>query len=59
MGILRNTGNNWEVLEIFQELGDQEAVEAFFARHHGYSAIRKAQIHQTLDAGELNKSRPR
>ena len=43
-------------LAVLQQAGDQQAVESFCVKHHGYPEIRKAQILQTLDAGEFEKA---
>ncbi|WP_154669122.1 hypothetical protein [Planococcus antarcticus] len=43
-------------LAILQQAGDQQAVESFCMKHHRYPEIRKAQVLQTLDAGEFEKA---
>ncbi|MBB5179917.1 hypothetical protein HNQ44_001341 [Planomicrobium koreense] len=42
-------------LAILQQQGDRDAVEAFYAKHHSYSNIRRSQIVQALVAGEFEK----
>ena len=42
-------------LEILQQQGDKEAVDAFYLKHHRYPKIRKAQITQALNADEFEK----
>ncbi|QHJ72259.1 SWIM zinc finger family protein [Planococcus halotolerans] len=42
-------------LTVLQQQEDQEAVEAFYAEHNSYPAIRKARVQQALDAGEYVK----
>lgn len=43
-------------LAILQQLGDHDAVEAFYAKHHRYSNIRRSQIMQALGEGEFEKA---
>ena len=42
-------------LSVLQQRGDKEAVEAFYAKHHRYPGIRKAQTLQALLSGEYEK----
>lgn len=42
-------------LAILQQRGDQEAVEAFYVKHHRNPEIRKAQVLQALGAGEFER----
>ena len=42
-------------LSVLQHKGDQGAVEAFYAEHHRYPAIRKSQTLQALAAGEYER----
>lgn len=43
-------------LWVLQRGDRQDAVEAFYAKHHGYPAIRKAQVLQALRASEFEKA---
>lgn len=43
-------------LWVLQRDGGQDAVEAFYAKHHSYPAIRKAQVLQALRTREFEKA---
>ncbi|WP_158241211.1 SWIM zinc finger domain-containing protein [Planomicrobium sp. MB-3u-38] len=42
-------------LTVLQQKGDEEEVEAFYAEHNRYPAIRKVRVQQALAAGEYEK----